>query len=116
MQVRARDGLPADQVAVALQRRGYATSLLGNCGLGGSPDRGDRSLLGYARIPGGAELAYSEVAFRMANGRKIEGTGVIPDVPVPPRLEDLRFYRDRTLEEAQELLGRLTAENPEKSK
>jgi carboxyl-terminal processing protease len=69
--------------------------------------------LGYALLPGGAELAYSEVAFRMANGRKIEGTGVIPDIEVPPRLEDLRFYRDRTLEEAQALLKRLTTETPE---
>ena len=61
--------------------------------------------LGYARIPGGAELAYSEVGFVMANGRKIEGTGVIPDRPVPLNLADLRAGRDRALEEAQSILA-----------
>jgi carboxyl-terminal processing protease len=65
--------------------------------------------LGYARLPGGAELAYSEVAFTMANGRRIEGAGVIPDVDVPYALEDLRSYRDRPLEEAQALLSRMAA-------
>lgn len=61
--------------------------------------------LGYARIPGGAELAYSEVGFVMANGRKIEGVGVIPDRPVPLTLSDLRTGRDRALEEAQSILA-----------
>lgn len=61
--------------------------------------------LGYARVPGGAELAYSEVGFVMANGRRIEGTGVIPDVPVPLTMEDLRAGRDRPLEEAQAVLA-----------
>jgi carboxyl-terminal processing protease len=72
--------------------------------------------LGYAVLPGGAELAYSEVAFHTANGRKIEGAGVIPDVSVPPRLEDLRLYRDRTLEDALALLRRITTETTEKGK
>jgi carboxyl-terminal processing protease len=61
--------------------------------------------LGYARIPGGAELAYSEVGFVMANGRKIEGVGVMPDRPVPVTLADLRAGRDRALEEAQAILA-----------
>lgn len=63
--------------------------------------------LGYARIPGGAELAYSEVGFRLANDKRIEGEGVIPDHPVPLTLSDLRVSRDRTLEEAQALLATL---------
>lgn len=63
--------------------------------------------LGYARIPGGAELAYSEVGFVLANGRRIEGEGVIPDHAVPPRVEDLRLVRDRALEEAQAVLAGL---------
>lgn len=61
--------------------------------------------LGYARIPGGAELAYSEVGFVMVNGKHIEGEGVIPDHPVPITLPDLQMNRDRTLEEAQALLA-----------
>jgi carboxyl-terminal processing protease len=61
--------------------------------------------LGYARIPGGAELAYSEVGFVLANGKRIEGEGVIPDRQVPLTLADLRVNRDRALEEAQALLA-----------
>ncbi len=63
--------------------------------------------LGYANVPGGAELAYSEVGFVLPNGKRIEGEGVIPDVPVPTTLADLRAGRDRALEEAQALLARL---------
>jgi carboxyl-terminal processing protease len=60
--------------------------------------------LGYARIPGGGELAYSEVGFVMSNGKRIEGEGVIPDFPVDVTLMDLQLNRDRALEEAQAIL------------
>jgi carboxyl-terminal processing protease len=63
--------------------------------------------LGYARVPGGAELAYSEVGFVMSNGKRIEGEGVIPDFTVPITLHDLQFNRDRVLEEAQAILRNL---------
>jgi carboxyl-terminal processing protease len=67
--------------------------------------------LGYARVPGGAELAYSEVGFVLGNGKRIEREGVIPDREVPLSLSDLRFYRDRALEVAQDvvLAGRTAA-------
>jgi carboxyl-terminal processing protease len=61
--------------------------------------------LGYARIPGGGELAYSEVAFAASNGNRVEGEGVVPDVTVPLTVSDLQFGRDRALEEAQALLA-----------
>ena len=61
--------------------------------------------LGYARIPGGAELAYSEVGFRLPNEKRIEGEGVIPDVPVPLVARDLQLGRDRPLEVAQARLA-----------
>ena len=60
--------------------------------------------LGYAQVPGGAELAYSEVGFVMSNGKRIEGEGVIPDYPVNVTLSDLQLNRDRPLEEAQAIL------------
>lgn len=65
--------------------------------------------LGYARVPGGAELAYSEVGFVMSNGKRIEGEGVIPDYPAAPTLADLQLSRDRGLEEAQAILQALKA-------
>jgi carboxyl-terminal processing protease len=61
--------------------------------------------LGYARVPGGAELAYSEVGFRLPNEKRIEGEGVIPDVVVPLAARDLQVNRDRALEEAQARLA-----------
>lgn len=61
--------------------------------------------LGYARVPGGAELAYSEVGFRLPNGKRIEGEGVMPDVGVPLTMSDLQLSRDRALEEAQARLA-----------
>ena len=60
--------------------------------------------LGYAHVPGGAELAYSEVGFVLGNGKRIEGEGVVPDRPVPLTLADLRVSRDRALEVAQEVV------------
>jgi len=63
--------------------------------------------LGYALVPGGGELAYSEVGFAMSNGKRIEGEGVMPDHEVSPALIDLQQGRDRPLEEAQEVLRTL---------
>ncbi|MFZ3322042.1 MAG: S41 family peptidase [Usitatibacter sp.] len=61
--------------------------------------------LGYAHIPGGGELAYSEVGFTTANGSRVEGEGVTPDLVVPLTLSDLQLGRDRPLEEAQALIA-----------
>ena len=60
--------------------------------------------LGYTHVPGGGELAYSEVAFVLANGKRIEGEGVIPNQIVPATLANLRENRDRPLEVAQDVL------------
>jgi carboxyl-terminal processing protease len=68
--------------------------------------------LGYARVPGGAELAYSEVGFVMPNGKRIEGEGVIPDYAAPVTLSDLRVNRDRALERAQDILRTLPRWKP----
>jgi carboxyl-terminal processing protease len=56
--------------------------------------------MGYASVPGGGKLAYSEVGFVMPDGRRMEGTGVVPDLQVPLAVDDLRLNRDRVLEEA----------------
>ena len=61
--------------------------------------------LGYAAIPGGGELAYSEVAFATTTGNRVEGEGVTPDRLVPLTVADLQAGRDRALEQAQALLA-----------
>jgi carboxyl-terminal processing protease len=66
--------------------------------------------LGYANIPGGGELAYSEVGFILGNGKRIEGEGVVPDHQVAPSLNDLIVSRDRVLEAAQDILRKSIAD------
>jgi C-terminal processing protease CtpA/Prc len=62
--------------------------------------------MGYASVPGGGKLAYSEVGFVFPDGKRIEGVGVVPDVPVPMAVADLLVNRDRGLEAAQAVLAR----------
>ena len=96
--VNATSGSGSEFFAATMQATGRAVVV-------GTPSCGCLlGFLGYARVPGGAELAYSEVGFVMANGKRIEGEGVMPDHVVPLAIEDLRVNRDRTLEQAQEVL------------
>ncbi len=62
---------------------------------------------GYAQVPGGGRLAYSEIGFVLSDGQRIEGIGVVPDKPVPITAADLQFNRDRTLETAEALLAEM---------
>ncbi len=66
--------------------------------------------LGYSRVPGGGELAYSEVGFVLTNGQRIEGRGVIPDRHVSASLADLVVNRDRPLEAAEDILRNMRAD------
>jgi carboxyl-terminal processing protease len=96
--VNAGSGSGSEFFAATMQAAGRAV-------VAGEPSCGCLlGFLGYARIPGGAELAYSEVGFVMSNGKRIEGEGVIPDHLIPLTLTDLQTNRDRTLEQAQEIL------------
>ena len=82
-----------------------ATRALGRATIMGEPTCGCLlGFLGYAAVPGGGELAYSEVGFKFVDGKSIEGEGVIPDRAIPTSLADLRLNRDRALEEAQAAL------------
>lgn len=99
--VNAMSGSASELFAATMQATGRAV-------IAGEPSCGCLlGFLGYARIPGGGELAYSEVGFVMTNGKRIEGEGVQPDRPIPVTLGDLRLSRDRALEDAQELLRTL---------
>ena len=84
--------------AGAMQAAGRATVV-------GEPSCGCLlGFLGYTHIPGGGELAYSEVGFVLPNGKRIEGEGVVPDRIVALAVADLRVGRDRALEVAEEIL------------
>jgi carboxyl-terminal processing protease len=62
---------------------------------------------GYAQVPGGGRLAYSEIGFVLSDGRKIEGLGVVPDKHVPITAADLQLRRDRALEDGEALLAEM---------
>ena len=64
--------------------------------------------LGYADLPGGGQLAYSEIGFVTKSGKRIEGEGVKPDVEIKLAREDILFNRDRTLEAAEKFLQEKT--------
>lgn len=64
--------------------------------------------LGYADLPGGGQLAYSELGFVSPKGKRIEGEGVKPDQEIKLAREDILFNRDRTLEAAEAFLKNKT--------
>jgi carboxyl-terminal processing protease len=97
--VNAGSGSGSELFAAALQSRSRAT-IVGQttcgCLLG---------YLGYAEIPGGGKLAYSEMGFEFPDGRRIEREGVVPDVAIAPSVADLAVERDRALEAAEAAVG-----------
>jgi carboxyl-terminal processing protease len=65
--------------------------------------------LGYAEVPGGGALAYSEIGFVTQKGKRVEGEGVAPDIEVPLAVNDLVLSRDRALERAVQHLQTQTS-------
>ena len=60
--------------------------------------------LGYANVPGGGALAYSELDFAPLHGKRIEGTGVVPDHRISPSRQDLIDGKDPVLALALQVL------------
>jgi carboxyl-terminal processing protease len=55
-------------------------------------------------LPDGGALEISELDFQLANGERLEGTGVTPDDFIELKRDDLKQNRDRALEKAIEHL------------
>lgn len=60
----------------------------------------------FYRLPGGGELQLSREDYLAPKGRRIEGSGVEPDIVVTRTLADVRAGRDPDLEKAIEVLRR----------
>jgi carboxyl-terminal processing protease len=60
-------------------------------------------------LPDGGQASVAFADFVRANGQRIEGAGVRPDIGVMPTLADVGAGRDAALERALEVLGRATA-------
>ena len=65
--------------------------------------------MGYADVPGGGQLAYSEMGFITPKGKRVEGEGVTPDVELALAKADIVLNRDRALEAAVTFLQNKTA-------
>src|SRR5215813_7754248 len=103
--VSARSASGSEIFAAAMQERKRAIII------GASPTTCG-CLLGVSRtlkLWDGGKLNVSDTDYRTAMGRRIEGTGVTPDLQFETRMEDLLSSRDRTLELAADQLGRTIA-------
>jgi carboxyl-terminal processing protease len=96
----ARTASAAEVFAAALRERGRAR-VVGETTCG--------CVLGIRQrhtLPDGGILDISEMDYHTADGARLEGTGLWPDVEITPTREDLRRKRDRALERAVEMLRR----------
>lgn len=59
----------------------------------------------FESVKGGGRLQWSRVLPLTIRGRKIEGTGVIPDRMIPLTLAAIREGRDQVLAEAERVLS-----------
>jgi C-terminal processing protease CtpA/Prc len=60
-------------------------------------------------MKGGGVLEMSEVLWFSPKGRKLEGTGILPDENVAPTLSDLQKKHDPAIEAADKALLQMTA-------
>ncbi len=58
----------------------------------------------FRKVERGGEIAVSELAYFTPNGKRLEGTGVIPDETIELKLSDLRASRDAALDRAARIL------------
>ncbi len=103
--VSARSASGSEIFAAAMQERKRAMII------GGSPTTCG-CLLGVSRtlkLLDGGKLNISDTDYRTAMGRRIEGSGIKPDLQFESRMADLLAGRDRTLELAVDQLGRAIA-------
>lgn len=56
------------------------------------------------KVKGGGVLYYSHLGYISSKGRKLEGTGVVPDKTVQPTVASLQQGRDLILKEAESIL------------
>jgi len=103
--VSARSASGSEIFAAAMQERKRAIIV------GASPTTCG-CLLGVSRtlkLLDGGKLNVSDSDYRTAMGRRIEGSGIKPDLLLETRIADLLAGRDRTLELAVDQLGRMIA-------
>jgi carboxyl-terminal processing protease len=108
-----RAGVFEGRLAILVDRTSYSASeifaagmqSIGRARVFGSQTPGGALPAMMRRLPNGDVLEYAIGDFVTADGRRIEGAGVVPDVEVPVTREDLAAGHDRVLEAAVEWAG-----------
>jgi carboxyl-terminal processing protease len=103
----ARTASAAEVFAAALRESGRAARVVGETTCG--------CVLGIRRrhtLPDGGALDVSEMDYRTAAGRRLEGTGVEPDELVTPTRRSLREGKDPALARAVEILKEAARKRP----
>jgi carboxyl-terminal processing protease len=108
-----RTGVFGGRLAILVDETSYSASeifaagmqSIGRARIFGSQTPGGALPAMMRRLPNGDVLEYAIGDFVTAGGRRVEGTGVSPDVAVPVTREDLAGGRDRVLETAVEWAG-----------
>lgn len=95
----------AEIFAHVLQHHGRATVI-------GRRSAGAVIVARFYHLPGGGRLAVPVEDYVGVDGRRLEGQGVTPDLPVELTLAELRAGRDPDLEAAQRLLRSTAAVSP----
>ena len=91
-------GSAAEIFAAALQEKHRATII-------GRQTGGAVLSAKFRKLPAGGLLEFSDRDVLTAQGRRLEGNGVVPDLTLPPpTLADLRAGRDPDLEAAMQVL------------
>jgi C-terminal processing protease CtpA/Prc len=66
----------------------------------GSPTTGANGDVTVVTLPGGVTMSFTGQAVRHADGRQLQRTGLVPDVPARPTIAGIRAGRDEVLERA----------------
>jgi carboxyl-terminal processing protease len=88
----------------------FATGMqrIGRAKVFGEPSAGAALPAMMERLPSGDVFVHAVADFTDPTGKRVEGTGVVPDVVVPLRISDLKQGRDRALDAAIQWIEKST--------
>lgn len=78
----------------------------------GSPTMGVNGDVTAFVIPGEISITFTGQSVEHADGRQLQGVGLLPEIPVSPSISGIRAGRDEVLEKAISFLGGNAAEIP----
>jgi C-terminal processing protease CtpA/Prc len=93
----ARAVSAAEHVCLLLEAATHPTFI-------GTPTKGADGEVTNIALPGGIQVNFAALEVRHADGRPVQGLGILPDVWAAPTISGIRQGRDEVLERAVEFL------------